>query len=174
MADEGVHVLLTADEIAARVRALAQQISADYAGQQPLVVGVLKGAWVFMADLVRQLSIPVRCDFVMLSSYGSDTVSSGNVQLRLDLTTPVRGQHILLVEDIIDTGTTIPWLLDHLGKQQPASVKVCALLDKPARRRIPVTIDYVGFTIPDRFVVGYGIDHAQQYRQLPYVAYLAE
>lgn len=174
MADEGVHVLLSVEEIAARVRELARQISADYAGQQPLLVGVLKGAWVFMADLVRQLTIPVHCDFVMLSSYGSDTVSSGNVQLRLDLTTPARGRHILLIEDIIDTGTTIPWLLDHLGKQHPASVKVCALLDKPARRKVPVTIDYVGFTIPDRFVVGYGIDHAQQHRQLPYVAYIAE
>lgn len=169
---DSVQVLLSSQEIAERVAALGRQISADYAGKQPLLVGVLKGAWVFMADLVRHLTIPVRCDFVMASSYGTGTHSSGTVVLRLDLTTPAQGQDILLIEDIIDTGTTIPWLRNHLAKQGPASVRLCALLDKPARRTLPVDIDYVGFTIPDRFVVGYGIDCGERYRELPYVGFI--
>lgn len=169
-----VHPLLSADEIAARVRELARDISTDYAGKQPLVVGVLKGAWIFMADLVRHLTIPVRCDFVVLSSYGMNTVSSGAVQLRLDLAISPRGQDVLVVEDIVDTGTSLPWLLDHLRQQQPASIKVCTLLDKPARRQVALTLDYVGFTIPDKFVVGYGIDCGERHRELPCVACIAE
>lgn len=172
--DRGVHLLLSAEQVRGRVGELARQISADYAGQQPLVVGVLKGAFVFMADLVRHLTIPVCCDFVMLSSYGTGTTSSGKIELRLDLNTPAQGKHILLVEDIVDSGTTIPWLIEHLRRQQPASIKVCALLDKPERRQAKVTLDYVGFTIPDKFVVGYGIDHAECHRELPYVAYIAK
>jgi hypoxanthine phosphoribosyltransferase len=167
-----VRCLISSDEIAARVRELAHQISTDYAGRKPLLVGVLKGAWMFMADLVRHLTIPVRCDFVKLSSYGADTYTSGEVTVHLDMTIPAEGQDILLVEDIIDTGTTIPWLLERLGKQNPASVRLCALLDKPARRRLPVTIDYLGFTIPNQFVVGYGIDCAEEYRELPFVGYI--
>jgi hypoxanthine phosphoribosyltransferase len=169
-----VPCLLSADQIALRVRELGQEISRDYAGKSPLFVGVLKGAWVFMADLVRQLTIPVHCDFVMLSSYGTGTTSSGQIGLRLDLSTPVAGQDLLIVEDIIDTGHTMPWLIAHLEKRQPASIRLCALLDKPSRRRLPVRIDYLGFTVPDRFIVGYGIDCAEQYRELPYVGYIEE
>ncbi|UCE61647.1 MAG: hypoxanthine phosphoribosyltransferase, partial [Phycisphaerales bacterium] len=122
---------------------------------------------------LRKLSIPVRCGFVMVSSYGNDTVTSGKVDLRLDLTEPINSdEHILLVDDIVDTGVSISWLIDHFAKQNPASVRLCALLDKPARRRTDVQIDYVGFEIPDRFVVGYGIDYAGRYRQLPYVGYV--
>lgn len=167
-----VKCLIDSNRIAARVKELAGQISADYAGQPVLIVGILKGAWVFLADLVRALTIPVQCDFVMLSSYGSGSQSSGQVKLLLDVSLPVAGKHVLLVEDIIDTGLTIPWLKEQLQARGPASIKVCALLDKPARRRQPVTIDYVGFTIPDHFVVGYGIDYAQDYRELPFVGHL--
>ena len=170
--DPEVTCLISSDELARRIAELARQISADYDGKQPVVVGVLKGAWVFLADLVRQLTLPVRCDFVKVSSYGLGTSTSGEVRLQLDLTIPAEGQHLLLVEDIIDTGTTTSWLLEHLHRKKPASIKVCALLDNRARRRTPVTIDYLGFPIPDRFVVGYGIDYAERYRQLPFVGCL--
>jgi hypoxanthine phosphoribosyltransferase len=170
--DTEVRCLFSREVIAQRVAELAWQISADYAGKQPLLIGVLKGAWVFMADLVRHLSIPVRCDFVRLSSYGAARETSGSVQLLLDITYPAPGQDILIVEDIVDTGTAMPWLIEHLRRKEPASIRLCALLDKPARRRAPVTIDYVGFTIPDHFVVGYGIDYAERYRELDYVGYI--
>lgn len=166
--------LITADDLARRVKELADQISADYQGKRLLVVGVLKGAWVFMADLVRQLNIPTHCDFVMLSSYGVGTQSSGEMNLRLDLAKSAPGQDILLVEDIIDTGRSMLWLIEHLKKKNPASIRLCTLLDKPSRREVPVQIDYVGFAVPDKFVVGYGIDCAEQHRELPYVGYLPE
>jgi hypoxanthine phosphoribosyltransferase len=172
-APHDIHSLLSEQQLTQRVEELARQISADYAGKQPLVVGVLKGAWVFMADLARRLTIPVRCDFVKLSSYGNDTTTTGCVQLHLDVSSPVEGRDILVIEDIVDTGTCVVWLLDHLRRKGPASVRVCALLDKPARRLTPVAIDYVGFTIADHFVVGYGIDWQERYRQLPSVAYVA-
>jgi hypoxanthine phosphoribosyltransferase len=161
-------------EIAERVGDLARQISADYAAKDPLLVGVLKGAFVFMADLIRQMDIPVRCDFVKVSSYGAGTESSGDPRLLLDLSESPRGRHILLVEDIVDTGTSTAFLIQHLRRQEPASIRLCALLDKPARRRSPVTIDYVGFSIPDYFVVGYGIDYAERYRELDYVGYIVQ
>jgi hypoxanthine phosphoribosyltransferase len=166
--------LFSREVLAERVAALARQISADYAGKQPLVVGVLKGAWVFMADLVRELAIPVHCDFVRLSSYGNRTETSGAVSLLLDISQDPRGQDILIVEDIVDTGTALHWLRAHLRAKQPASIRVCTLLDKPARRRQPVAIDYVGFTIDDHFVVGYGIDHAERYRDLDFVGYITQ
>lgn len=169
---DDVHCLYSRDVIAARVAELPRQISADYAGKQPLLVGVLKGAWVFMADLVRQLTIPVRCDFVMLSSYGLASESSGSVKLLLDVTQPARGADILIIEDIVDTGTASAWLIEHLRRKDPASLRLCSLLDKPARRQTPVAIDYVGFTIGDHFVVGYGIDHAERYRELDYVGHM--
>lgn len=156
------------------MREIAEQISTDYAGQQPVIVGVLKGAWVFTADLVRQLSIPVRCDFVRLSSYGAGTVPSGPPRLLLDLTEPIAGQHVLVIDDIVDTGISLEWLHRHLLAKQPASLKTCVLLDKPARREVDVEPDYVGFEIPDRFVVGYGIDYAERYRELPYIGYIDE
>lgn len=167
-----VRCLLTEQQLAQRIEELARQISADYAGRWPLVVGVLKGAWVFMADLVRRLTIPVHCDFVKLSSYGG-TTTTGNVQLHLDLRLPAEGRDVLLIEDIVDTGTCVHWLLDHLRTKNPHSIRVCALLDKPSRRVTPVAIDYLGFTIADHFVVGYGIDWNERYRELPYIACIA-
>jgi hypoxanthine phosphoribosyltransferase len=169
---DDIRCLYSREVLAARVAELARQISADYSGKQPLLVGVLKGAWVFMADLVRHLTIPVRCDFVMLSSYGLAADSSGNVKLLLDLTQSARGADILIVEDIVDTGTASAWLIEHLRRKGPASLRLCSLLDKPVRRQTPVAIDYVGFTIGDQFVVGYGIDHAERYRELDYVGYI--
>lgn len=166
--------LIDRERIAGRVQELGRQISADYAGKPLVLLGVLRGAWVFYADLVRALTIPVHCDFVMLSSYGQHTESSGSVQLLLDAQLPLAGKHVLIVEDIVDSGLAASWLKDHLRKSTPASVKLCSLLDKPSRRQHAVAIDYVGFTIEDHFVVGYGIDHAQDHRQLPYVGYLPE
>lgn len=168
-----VPCLISARRIAKRVRELGQEISADYAGEPILVVGVLHGAYVFMADLVRHLTIPARCGFVMVSSYGDETVTSGRVKLHLDLMQPIEGVHVLVVDDIVDTGISTAWLIDHLKQKDPTTLRLCALLDKPARRRVPVEIDYVGFEIPDRFVVGYGIDWAGRYRELPYVGYIS-
>ncbi len=167
-----VEVMITADQIAERVRQLAAQISADYAGRQPLVIGVLKGAWVLMADLVRQLTIPVRCDFVRVSSYGLGTETSGQPQLLLDVREPVAGADVLVVDDILDTGISVAWLLDHLRKKNPASLRLCVLLDKTERRRVPAAADYVGFPIPDLFVVGYGLDCGEQFRELPFVGHV--
>jgi hypoxanthine phosphoribosyltransferase len=167
-----VPCLLSAQAVADRVGALAAQLSRDYAGREPILVGVLKGAWVFLADLVRHLTLPVLCDFVKLSSYGADGVSSGVVRLDLDMTLPAEGRELLIVEDIVDTGISLRWLLDRLQARRPAGLRVCTLLDKPSRRRVEVPLDYVGFTIPDRFVVGYGIDYGEWYRELPYVGYL--
>ena len=167
-----VEVMISAEQIAERVRQLAAQISADYAGKQPLVVGVLKGAWVLTADLVRQLTIPVRCDFVRVASYGMGTETSGQPKLLLDVLEPVAGADVLVVDDILDTGISVAWLLDHLRTKNPASLRLCVLLDKAERRRVPVTADYVGFSIPDRFVVGYGLDCGEQFRELPFVGHV--
>ena len=167
-----VRCLIPAPQVAARVQELAAEISADYADKSLLVVGVLHGAYVFMADLVRQLKIPIRCGFVMVSSYGDDMVSSGQVKLRLDVTQPVEGEHVLLIDDIVDTGISVNWLIDRIKRQGAASLRLCALLDKSARRRVPVEIDYLGFEIPNQFVVGYGIDWAGRHRELPYVGYV--
>ncbi len=164
--------LFSEQALADRVAEIARQISADYAGRRPLLVGVLKGAWVFMADLVRRLSIPVRCEFIQLSSYGAGTSTTGQVRLQLDLCCPVAGEDVLLVEDIVDTGLSVSWLLEHLRQKGPSRIRLCALLDNPARRIAPVAIDYLGFTIPDHFVVGYGIDWNEQYRELPYIGYI--
>jgi hypoxanthine phosphoribosyltransferase len=170
-----IRCLFSAETIAKRVQELAVEIAAAYANQLPLLlVGALKGSWIFMADLVRQINLPVRCDFVKLSSYGDGSTTTGKIQMQLDMTLPAKGQHLLIVEDIIDTGFSTDWLVQHLRQKQPASLRVCALLDKPSRRRVPVTIDYLGFTIPDHFVVGYGIDWAEQHRELPYIGYIAE
>jgi hypoxanthine phosphoribosyltransferase len=167
-----VPCLLSERQIAERVAELAARISADYAGRQPLLVGVLKGAWVFMADLVRHLTIPVHCDFVKLSSYGGGTTSTGQVQLHLDLSLPAEGQDILIVEDIVDSGTCAVWLLDHFRRKRPASIRLCALLDKPSRRVVAVQPDYVGFEIANHFVVGYGVDWNERYRELPYIGHI--
>jgi hypoxanthine phosphoribosyltransferase len=162
--------LISAPEIQKRVGQLARRISGDHP-RGLVAIGILKGSYVFMADLLRRLSVPVLCDFLMVSSYRG-TRSQGEVRLLLDLSLPIEGQDVVLVEDIIDTGLTLHFLKKMLLARRPRSLKVCCLLDKPSRREIPLGADYVGFAIADRFVVGYGIDHNERYRNLPYVAYL--
>ncbi len=151
-------VMLSSEIIQKRVGEMASQIRQDYAGQELTVVGVLKGSFIFMADLVREIDLPLRCDFLGLSSYGSATESSGVVAITKDLDGPVDGRHVLVIEDIIDTGLTMAYLLQNLATRRPASVKIASLLSKPARRQIEVKIDYLGFTIEERCVIGYGLD----------------
>ncbi len=165
-------ILLDAAKINARVGELAAEISRDYDGRTPHLVGVLKGAWVFMADLIRCLSIPCTVDFLSIQSYGGGTVSSGEVKITKDLDVSIEGRHVLVVEDILDTGRTFTYLQEVLGAHDPASLKLVALLDKTSRRMMPVQPDYVGFTIPDVFVVGYGLDFDQKFRNLPDVRYI--
>ncbi|RLC70208.1 MAG: hypoxanthine phosphoribosyltransferase [Chloroflexi bacterium] len=160
-------VLLPREQIRDGVVRLAQEISRDYKGTYPLLLGILKGCFVFMADLVRLLEIPVEIDFVRLVSYGSARVTSGKVRLVQGLRSPIRGRDVLVIEDIVDTGTAMGFFMDYLRKRKPASLKLCALFDKPSRRRVPVSIDYLGFTLPDKFVVGYGLDYDERYRHLP-------
>jgi hypoxanthine phosphoribosyltransferase len=164
--------LLSADAIAQRIAVLGAQISADYAGKSLVLLCVLKGSFVFAADLARAIDLPLRVEFLGVRSYGDDTRSSGVVQITQDLTRPISGDHVLLVEDIVDTGLTLSYLREQLLARTPASVKVCALLHKPSRSVTPVDIDYLGFTVEDVFVVGYGLDHAERYRNLPYVGVL--
>jgi hypoxanthine phosphoribosyltransferase len=159
--------LYSAERIRGRVRALARAIGADYAGRDLVLVGVLKGAFVFLADLVRALPVPAAVDFVGLSSYGAGTSSSDTVTITKPLQGPVAGRDVLVVEDILDSGLSMKTLLDYLAAQAPASIRVCALVDKRARRTEAVGAHYVGFVLPDGFVVGYGIDHAERYRGLP-------
>ena len=164
--------LLSEEQLAARIDALAADIARDYAGKDLLLVAVLKGSVVFLADLMRALSryeMPVHIDFMVVSSYGTDTVSSGTVQIKLDLKVDIRDRNLLLVEDIIDSGLTLNYLRRLLATRAPASVEVCALLNKPARNKIDIAARYVGFDIPDEFVVGYGLDYAEDYRELPFV-----
>ncbi|RDV83661.1 hypoxanthine phosphoribosyltransferase [Ammonifex thiophilus] len=165
-------VLISREEIAARLEDLAGAIASELAGGELLVIGVLKGAVIFLADLVRKLPFPVEIDFLAVSSYGKSSVSSGVVRITKDLDYDITGKRILLVEDIVDTGLTLNYLLGHLKSRQPQLLKVCVLLDKPERRKVPVQVDYVGFTIPDEFVVGYGLDYAGRYRNLPDICVL--
>jgi len=166
-------VLLDEETIVARVRELAAQISADYAGAGDLVlVGVLKGAFVFLADLARRLTVPHHVDFIALSSYNRGAVSTGAVRLIMDTRASVTGRHVLIVEDIVDTGYTLDYLLRNFRARQPASLRACVLLSKPERRRVEVPIDYLGFEIPDVWVVGYGLDYADRFRTLPYIGAL--
>ena len=157
-----------------RVAELGREIDADYAGRDLVMVGVLKGALIFMADLMRSLTIPCEIDLMAVSSYGSSTDSSGVVRILKDLDTPISGRDVLIVEDIIDSGLTLQYLLRNLKARDPASLEVCALLTKPERRRVDLPIRYVGFEIPNRFAIGYGLDHAQRYRNLDYVAVLEQ
>jgi hypoxanthine phosphoribosyltransferase len=157
--------------IQARVTALGAQLNGDYAQSKEVrVIGVLKGAWIFLADLVRQLDLPVSCDFLGVSSYGQATRSSGVSRMTTDLNEPIAGLDVILVEDVVDTGLTMRFLLQTLALREPRSLRTCTLLDKPSRRLVPYAPDYVGFTIPDQFVVGYGLDWAGAYRHLPYIA----
>jgi hypoxanthine phosphoribosyltransferase len=167
-------ILVQQDELAHRVRELGREISADYRGEEIFLVGVLKGAVFFLSDLMRHLDVPCQIDFMAVASYGSSTDSSGVVRILKDLDAPIEGQKVLIVEDIVDSGLTLSYLLRTLRARNPASVEVCALLTKPERRKVDLPIRYVGFEIPNRFAIGYGLDHAERYRNLPYVAALAE
>ena len=166
--------LISAARLRARVRALGRRIRSDYRGRDLHLVGVLHGAFVFMADLVREIDLPMTCDFLRVSSYGAGTTSSGRARITRDFDRPVRGRDVLLVEDIVDTGVTAAAVLKELRKRRPASLRLCSLLHKPARSRVPVTIDYLGFQVPDRFVVGYGLDYDARYRNLPYIGILGK
>jgi hypoxanthine phosphoribosyltransferase len=165
-------ILFPKEMINKRVEELAGQISHDYDGRELLLIGILKGAFIFTADLIRSMSVPCHVDFVRLASYGVGSLSSGEVRITKDLETPIGGRDVLIVEDIIDTGLTLSFLVEVLRKRQPASLRVCAFLDKKERRRVPFEADYVGFTIPDVFVVGYGLDHNENFRFLPDVCVL--
>jgi hypoxanthine phosphoribosyltransferase len=165
--------LVPAEALQQRVRDLAAEIARDYAERRPLLVGVLKGAVFFLSDLMRHVDIPVEVDFMAVASYGSATDSSGVVRILKDLDMPIEGRDVLIVEDIVDSGLTLQYLLRNLGSRDPASLEVCALLTKPARRKVQLPVRYVGFEIPDVFVVGYGLDYEERYRNLPFVAALA-
>ena len=165
-------ILIEADALRARVAELGEEISTHYHGRDLLLVGVLKGAVFFLSDLMRQLEVPCEVDFMAVSSYGSSTESSGVVRILKDLDTPIEGRHVLVVEDIVDSGLTLKYLLKTLRARDPASIEVCALLEKPERRKVDLQIRYTGFEIPNRFVIGYGLDHGERYRNLPYVAVL--
>lgn len=167
-------VLITSAEIKRRVKQMAQEISADFAGEKPLVVGVLKGAWAFMADLVREIDCDCEVDFVTVSSYGNGTVSSGSIKILKDLTTSCEGKDVLIVEDIIDTGITLSRLRDLFYERKAKSVSIATFLSKPARRKVNVPVNYVGFEILDKFVIGYGMDYAENYRGLKDVCVLKE
>jgi hypoxanthine phosphoribosyltransferase len=175
MADPNVgEILVQPDELAHRVTELAEQISTDYAGKDVLLIGVLKGAVFFLADLMRKIDVDCEVDFMAVSSYGSSTDSSGVVRILKDLDASIEGRHVLIVEDIVDSGLTLSYLFRMLGGRSPASLEVCALLTKPDRREVDMPIRYVGFEIPNKFAIGYGLDHAERYRNLPYVAVLNE
>ncbi len=166
--------LVAADDLQRRVAELGSEISSDYAGRELVMIGVLKGAVLFMADLMRELTVPCEVDFMAVSSYGSATDSSGVVRILKDLDAAIEDRDVLLVEDIVDSGLTLHYLLKNLKARDPRSLEVCALLTKPERRRVDLPIRYVGFEIPNRFAIGYGLDHAQRYRNLSYVAALKQ
>ncbi|OIP26722.1 MAG: hypoxanthine phosphoribosyltransferase [Dehalococcoidia bacterium CG2_30_46_19] len=165
-------VLISREEIKNTVARLAKEIKEDYHDTQPLLISVLKGSFMFMADLIRQLDLPVEIDFIKLSSYGAGMKSSGEVKVVQELKTPIKGRDVLVIEDVVDTGLTISFLLNYLRKKKPASLKLCALTDKPSRHKAPVSIDYLGFTLPDKFIVGYGLDLNEKFRNLPDICVL--
>ena len=166
--------LVEAEALQARVRQLGEQVSRDYQGRDLLLVGVLKGAVFFLSDLMRHIDVPCEVDFMAVASYGSSTDSSGVVRILKDLDIPIEGREVLIVEDIVDSGLTLSYLLRTLKARNPQSLEVCALLTKPERRKVDLPIRYVGFEIPNRFAIGYGLDHGERYRNLPYVAALAD
>ncbi len=165
-------ILLDETRIKERVLQLGQQITRDYQGQNILTVGILKGAMIFLADLVRNIEVPTFFDFMAVSSYSTGTVSSGAFRILKDLDRSIEGRHVIIVEDIVDTGLTLQYLVENMKARGPASLKICTLLDKPSRRKVEVSVDYNGFSIPDEFVVGYGLDYNECYRNLPYIAVL--
>ena len=166
-------ILVSEADIKKLVAQLGRRITSDYEGKEIMVICILKGAVMFCADLIREIKVPLRLDFMAVSSYGETTESSGAVQILKDLDSSVEGRHLLIVEDIVDTGLTLRYLISILNARGPASIKTCALLDKPERRKVDVKIDYAGIEIPDAFVIGYGLDYAEDYRHLPYVAVLS-
>ena len=174
MIPEVKELLLSEEQIQKRVAELGRQITEDYKGKEIVLVGVLKGAIVFFTDLARHIEGDVKMDFISCSSYGSSTVSSGVVRILKDLDRPVEGKHVIVVEDIVDTGTTLSYLLENLQARKAASVRLCSLLNKPDRRKVDVHVEYEGFVIPDEFVIGYGLDYDEKYRQLPYIGILKE
>ena len=165
-------VLYTEEQLRDRVQEVGRQIAADYAGREPLLISVLRGSYIFMADLTRAIDLNVTVDFMAVSSYGAGTTSSGQVEIKKDLSDSIEGKDLIIVEDILDSGNTLYYLMDVLRARKPASIRICALMDKPERRAKPITADYVGFTIPDAFIVGYGLDYAEKYRNLPCVGVL--
>ena len=168
-------VLLSEEKIKARVKELGAQITRDYAGEKPLVIGTLKGAFIFMADLVREIDLDLEIDFISASSYGSGTESSGKITVRKEPDAEIEGRHVIIVEDIVDSGNTLKYLKDtYFTDKNAKSVKICALLDKPARRIVDITPDYTGFTVEDLFIVGCGLDYQERFRQLPHITYLVE
>ena len=166
---EKVNVLLSEEEVDAKIKAIGEQISKDYAGKQVHLVCVLKGGSFFMCELAKRITVPVSLDFMSVSSYGSETKSSGVVKIVKDLDEPIKGKNVLVVEDIVDSGRTLSYLMEMLKDRGPESLRLCTLLDKPERRVVDVHVDYTGFQIPDEFVVGYGLDYDQRYRNLPYI-----
>jgi len=167
-------ILISRKKVAEAVARLASEIDRNYQGKQPLLIGILKGSFVFMADLIRQLDLPLEIDFVKLYSYGVGKETSGKVRVVQGLKNPIKGKDVLVIEDIVDTGITTSFFLDYLKKKKPASLKLCALLNKPSRRCVPVPIDYLGFTVPDRFIVGYGIDFNEQFRYSPDICFMED
>lgn len=170
--DDIERVLISEEEIHARITELGAQLTADYADKNPIFLGVLRGVVIFYADMVRAVPIPCEFDFMAVSSYGSGTETSGNVNITKDMSIDIKGRHVVILEDVLDTGLTLQAVVKLLHQRGPASIRICALLDKPARRRVDITADYTGFTIPNEFVVGYGLDFDDQYRNLPYVGVL--
>ena len=172
MREDMESILLTEEELRSRIREMGAEITADYAGKAPLFVGVLKGSFVFMADLIRSVDLPCSMDFMVVSSYGKGTKTTGAVKILKDLSQDIEGRDVVIVEDILDTGVTLNYLSHYLRGRNPASVTIATLLDKPERRQADVQARYVGFTVPDAFVVGYGLDYAEEYRNLPYIGIL--
>ena len=165
-------ILYSEEQLRERVKELGAQITADYAGKEPVLASVLRGSYIFMADLTRAIDLPVTVDFMAVSSYGAGTKSSGQVEIKKDLSDSIEGRDLIIVEDILDSGNTLYYLMEILRARKPASIRICTLMDKPDRRTKPIVADYVGFTIPDAFVVGYGLDYDEKYRNLPYVGIL--
>ena len=172
MIDDIEKVLLSQQELQRKVNELGEQITRDYAGKEPIFVGVLKGCFVFMADLMRAVNLPCQIDFMAVSSYGKGTTSSGNVQINKDLSYDIAGRDVIIVEDILDSGVTLNYLVGYLNNRNPRSIKIVTLFDKPARRKAPIKADYFGYEVPDEFIVGYGLDYAEKYRNLPYIGVL--
>jgi hypoxanthine phosphoribosyltransferase len=169
-----LRILFSRQEIEATVSRLAAEISQDYHDKYPLLIGILKGSFMFLADLIRHLDFPLEVDFIGLASYGRGEQTSGKIKLVKPLGSCIKGREVLVIEDIVDTGLTTAFCLDYLRKKKPASLKVCALTDKPSRRQVPVTIDYLGFTVPNKFLVGYGLDLDQKFRNLPEICFIED